>query len=240
MTRFLSAAPLIVTALLSGCVTNSTTKHDPRDPFERVNRATFKFNDALDRAIAKPVAKTYKKVVPRPIRTGVSNFVDNLGYPVTLVNDLFQGKFKATLNDTGRLLLNTTLGLGGLLDPASDAGLDKNDEDFGQTFGKWGIRPGPYIVLPFLGPSDVRDGIGKAADTYASPVSYVERDSIRWSIYGIYALDRRTRLLDADETLDQAYDRYAFLRTAYLQRREYLVTDGQAPQEPMEEEEDQQ
>jgi phospholipid-binding lipoprotein MlaA len=235
MTRRLCAL-LLIAATLSGCATSPAGKRDARDPWERVNRATFKFNDAVDRAVAKPVAKGYRKVAPQFVETGVSNFFDNLEYPVVLVNDLLQGKFKAALNDTGRLLLNTTLGLGGLLDPASDAGLDKNDEDFGQTLGKWGAKSGPYLVLPFFGPSTVRDGFGNVADRFTEPLTYVERDRIRFSLQAVGLVDTRARLLDLEETLNQAYDRYAFLRNAYLQRREYEVTDGEVAEEPLDEE----
>lgn len=235
MTRFLCAA-LLLAALLCGCATAPAAKRDPRDPFERINRVTFKFNDTLDRAALRPVAKGYRKVTPHFVQTGVANFMDNLDTPRTMVCDLLQGKFAASLNDVGRLLLNTTVGLGGLLDPATDAGLDKNDEDFGQTFGKWGVRSGPYLMLPFLGPSSLRDGIGRVPDALAQPLSYVERDRIRWGVYGLSVIDTRAHLLDVDDTLNQAYDRYSFLRNAYLQRREYRVTDGQGPQESLDEE----
>jgi len=235
MTRYLCASLLLAAALLCGCATNPATKHDPRDPFERINRATFKFNDAVDRHVAKPIAQTYRKVTPHFVQTGVSNFMDNLTYPIVLVNDLLQVKFKATLNDTGRLLLNTTLGLGGLLDPASDAGLAKNDEDFGQTLGRWGVRPGPYLMLPILGPSDIRDGIGKYADRYATPYDYANDWRVRWGFWALDALDTRARLLDTEQVMSGVYDRYAFIRNAYLQRREYLVKDGNVPEEPVDE-----
>src|SRR5262249_45832272 len=159
-------------------------------------------NESVDRHVAKPVAKAYKKVTPHFVQTGISNFLDNLNYPVVLVNDLLQAKFKATLNDTGRLLLNTTVGLAGLLDPATDAGLDKNDEDFGQTLGRWGLRPGPYLMLPFLGPSDIRDGIGKYADTYPNPARYAKDSRVRWGVWVLDALDTRARLLDKDSLLN--------------------------------------
>lgn len=235
MSRSFRTALLIAVTLLSACATSPSAKRDPRDPFERLNRATYKFNDALDRAALRPVAKGYRKITPHLIQTGVSNFMDNLDGPRTMVNDLLQGKFKATLNDTGRLLLNTTLGLGGLLDPASKAGLDKNDEDFGQTLGRWGAPPGPYVVLPFLGPSTVRDGVGRVPDAYSSPLTYVQDRSVKWGVYGLSVIDTRAHLLDVDETLRKAYDPYAFMRNAYLQRREYLVTDGEVPQESLEE-----
>lgn len=228
---------LVCLASLAGCATAPSAKRDPRDPFERMNRGTFAFNNAMDRAVLRPVAKAYHTVTPNFIETGVSNFFDNLETPRTIICDLLQGKFKASLSDTGRLLLNSTLGLGGLLDPATDAGLAKNDEDFGQVFGKWGAKPGPYIMLPFLGPSDLRDGISRIPDSLTWPVSYIEEDKVRYGIYGVYVIDTRTRLLSLDDTLNQAYDRYSFVRNAYLQRRQYLVTDGQAADDPFEGEE---
>lgn len=228
---------LACVAFLSGCATAPTAKRDPRDPFERVNRGTYAFNSAVDRGVLRPVAKAYHKVTPNFIETGVSNFFDNLETPRTIINNLLQGKFKDSLSDTGRLLLNTTLGLGGLLDPATDAGLAKHDEDFGQTFGKWGIKPGPYIVIPFLGPSDLRDGIGRVPDTYTNPAAYIEEDKVRYGLYGLSAIDTRTQLLSLDDALKQAYDPYSFMRNAYLQRRQYLVTDGQAADDPFEGEE---
>jgi phospholipid-binding lipoprotein MlaA len=228
MHRTACASLLIVVCLaLFGCAAPPNTKRDPRDPFERVNRVTFKFNDALDRGFAKPVAQAYRKVAPRAVRTGVSNFLDNISYPITIVNDLLQLKLKPFAQDTGRLLVNTTVGIGGIFDPASKWGLQKNEEDLGQTFGHWGFKPGPYIVIPILGPSDVRDGIGKVGDIFADPVHYIRNNYISYGLYGVYLVDLRSRLLDADKAFDSVYDRYAFLRNAYLQRRKYLVTDGE-------------
>jgi phospholipid-binding lipoprotein MlaA len=237
MMRFARVAALILCVSLVGCATTQpASKPDPRDPWERMNRATYRFNDTFDRAIARPVARGYRRVTPQFVQTGVSNFMDNIGYPIVIVNDVLQGKFRPALSDTGRFVLNTTLGLGGLLDPATAAGLDQNDEDFGQTLGKWGVPPGPYLVLPFIGPSNPRDGIGLVADQFADPRHYIERDVIRYSIQGVRLIDRRARLLDIDQTLREAFDPYAFVRNAYLQRRQYLVTDGEVPEEDLEEE----
>jgi phospholipid-binding lipoprotein MlaA len=236
MTRIARALLAFACASVVGCASSPSGRPDARDPFERVNRATYRFNDAVDRAVLKPVAKGYQRIAPQFVETGVGNFMDNLGYPVVLANELLQGKLGPALNDTGRLLLNTTLGIGGLLDPASAAGLDKNDEDFGQTLGKWGVPSGAYLVLPFLGPSTVRDGFGLAVDQFADPRTYIEEDEVRLPIQGLRIIDRRARLLSLEETLNQAYDRYAFLRNAYLQRREYLVTDGAVADEPLDEE----
>src|SRR5262249_8565075 len=132
------------------------------------------FNDAIDRGVAKPVAKGYKKVVPRFARTGVSNLFSNLDTIPTIFNDVLQGKLKQAGHDSGRFLLNTTVGLGGLFDPASAAGMERNEEDFGQTLGKWGVKPGPYLMLPFLGPSTVRDTVAKPVDSYTSPLTYLQ------------------------------------------------------------------
>jgi phospholipid-binding lipoprotein MlaA len=212
--------------LLAGCATVPSGKTDPRDPWEGFNRASYKFNDALDRAVAKPAAKGYKKVTPRVVRTGVSNFISNLGTITTVVNDVLQGKIKQAGHDSGRFLLNSTLGLGGLFDPATAAGLEHNDEDFGQTLGKWGVKSGPYLMLPILGPSTVRDTFGRIPDQFTNPLNYLEDDSTRYLIRGVDFLDLRAGLLDLDDQIERSYDKYAFIRNAWLQRREYQVTDG--------------
>ncbi len=217
--------------MLFGCAA-APAKRDPRDPFERLNRTTYRFNDTFDKAIARPVARTYVKITPHFVRTGVSNFIDNLTYPVTIVNDLLQAKFKQTGADTGRLLVNTTVGVGGLFDPASSMGLDKNDEDFGQTLGKWGAQPGPYLIIPFIGFSDVRDAFGRVGDIFTTPTHYIDNSTLAWSLWGVEVLDTRARLLSADDLVDNAYDPYLFTKNAYLQRRKYLVTDGEVDEEP--------
>lgn len=223
-------------AALSGCAT-TVTASDPRDPFEPLNRVSYAVNDELDRAFLKPVAKGYRKVTPQFVQTGVSNVFSNAKYPVTLVNNALQGKFGAALNDTGRFLLNTTVGLGGLLDPATAAGFDRNDEDFGQTFGVWGIGPGPYFVVPLYGPTTLRDGFGSvAANGFAEPRSYLEDDSTRWTLWAAGNFERRVRLLDADAVLGRSGDAYTFVRSAYLQRREFQVRDGNMPAEDLESE----
>ena len=213
--------------MLAGCATLPSGKPDPRDPLERFNRSMFAFNDALDKAVAKPVAKAYVKVAPRFVRTGVSNVFNNLNTLGTAVNDVLQGKMKQAGRDSARFLMNSTLGLAGLFDPATSAGLELNDEDFGQTFGKWGVKPGPYLMLPLLGPSTFRDTVGKLADQFTYPVYWLEDDSTRLIIRGVSLLDMRADLLDLDEQLEQSYDRYAFVRNAWLQRREFQVKDGE-------------
>jgi phospholipid-binding lipoprotein MlaA len=224
--------------VLAGCASVPSGKPDPRDPWERFNRSVFNFNETLDRAIAKPVAKGYVKVTPRIVRTGISNAYSNLDTVPTVINDLLQGKFRQAGHDSARFLMNSTLGLGGLFDPASAAGLDSNDEDLGQTLGKWGVKAGPYLMLPVLGPSSARDAFSRAADTSLEPVWYLEDDSTRYWIRFGDLLDQRASLLELDAQLERSYDRYAFIRNAWIQRREYQVKDGDVDDQSMDLEEE--
>ncbi len=218
---------IIVALTLSACVTlPPNAPRSPQDPWESWNRGVYRVNDKLDRAVAKPLARTYVRVLPQPIRTGVRNFFDNLGTTTVMINDALQGKFLASANDLGRFLLNSTLGLGGILDPATPAGLAKNNEDFGQTLGHWGVHPGPFLELPLLGPSDLRDGPARLVDAYTNPHEYIRNSGVKWGLYGLYLVDARAGLLSLEATLQQAYDPYAFVRDAYLSRRAYLVSDG--------------
>jgi len=226
---------IVTAAGLSACVTLPPNhQRAPQDPWESWNRGVYRVNDKLDRAIAKPVARTYVRVVPHPIRTGVSNFFANLGTPTVMINDALQGKFLAAVNDLGRFVLNSTVGLGGLLDPASPAGLDRNNEDFGQTLGHWGVHSGPFVELPLLGPSDLRDGPARLVDTYTNPHQYIRNSGVKWGLYGVALVDTRANLLSLDETMKNVYDPYAFVRDAYLQRRAYLVSDGKVSDETLE------
>src|ERR1700675_4674805 len=226
--RYARAALCIVSLLsVSACVTlPPNSPRSPQDPWESWNRGVYKFNDVLDRAVAKPVARTYVRFVPQPIRTGVTNFFANLDTPTVMINDALQGKFLAAANDLGRFALNTTVGIGGILDPASSAGLARNNEDFGQTLGKWGVHPGPFLELPILGPADLRDAPARVVDSYTNPRQYIKNNWIRFSLYLPYFIDRRAIILPLDETLTHTYDPYAFVRDPYLQRRAYLVSDG--------------
>jgi len=194
----------------------------------------YKVNDKLDRAVLKPVAKTYVRIVPSPIRTGVTNFFANLNMTTVMFNDTLQLKLLAAATDLGRLLLNTTVGIGGILDPATPAGLAHNNNDFGQTLGHYGVHPGPFVELPLLGPSDVRDGLSEVVDTYTNPRQYIKNNWVRYGLFVPYFIDTRASLLSLDETLKNVYDPYAFIRDAYLQRRAYLVSGGKAaPEEPL-------
>ena len=232
--RLIRATVVACCLTLAGCATTRSAP-SPGDPWERVNRGTYAFNDAVDRAVLKPVARGYQRAVPGVVRTGVTNFLSNLAYPTTLVNNLLQFKFKAALSDTARLLLNTTLGLGGLLDPATDVGLARNDEDFGQTLGRWGVRSGPYLVLPLLGPSTLRDTPASYPDYLTNARHYIDDNTVELALGGLAIVERRARLLSVDATLAGAYDPYALMRNAFLQRREYMVRDGDVPVEPVDE-----
>jgi phospholipid-binding lipoprotein MlaA len=227
---------LVAGMMLAGCASlPDSAKADPRDPWERFNRASFKVNDALDRAILRPTSRAYVKVMPRVVRTGVSNFFDNLETATTLINDALQGKMAAAGHDTARLLMNSTLGLGGLFDPATAAGIDKNDEDFGQTLGKWGVPSGPYLMVPLFGPSSLRDLPARGVDTFTDPSHYLEDDSTRYTLTAIEIVDLRAGLLDLDDQLNQSFDRYAFVRNAWLQRRAFKVSDGNVEDETFDE-----
>jgi phospholipid-binding lipoprotein MlaA len=204
------------------------------DPLQGFNRGVQAFNDTADRFVLKPVAKGYKKVTPEIIRRGIGNFFDNLASPLVIVNQLLQGKIKQGVSDTGRFLMNSTLGLGGLFDPASNAGMPQHEEDFGQTFAKWGIGRGPYLVIPFLGPSDVRDGAGAVLNYVVNPTRYIITDAkTRYSLMALNFVQIRAGLLDAEKLISG--DRYIFLRDAYLQRREFLNKDGQVNDEFLDE-----
>jgi phospholipid-binding lipoprotein MlaA len=215
---------------LAGCAT--TQQAAPHDPWEHFNRGSQRFNDAIDRAVLKPVATGYHRHVPRVIRTGIGNFIGNLKFPTTIVNDLLQLKLLDAGADIGRFVLNSTLGIGGLLDPATRVGIRHNDEDFGQTLGRWGVPAGPYIVLPLLGPSTLRDTPAIAVDWQTDLRNQLDIGTTTRVALGVLTIvDRRASLLSADEMLDSAFDRYAFIRNAWLQRREYLVRDGDVPEE---------
>jgi phospholipid-binding lipoprotein MlaA len=196
------------------------------DPWEPVNTRVYAFNSYLDTLVLKPVAITYNRVVPSPMRTGVANFFYNINDLNVLANNVLQLKFRDAANDTGRLLINSTVGLGGLIDVASTAGLPRNNEDFGQTLGRWGVGPGPYVVLPFFGPSSLRDAFGFSVDSWVNPVRTVDDTATRDSLLVMSQIDQRARALQY-ETLIMG-DEYIFVREAFLQQRQYLVTDGAA------------
>jgi phospholipid-binding lipoprotein MlaA len=233
MHRAALLALLLLNLVITGCATlPSGSKPDPRDRYERFNRSVYKFNMALDHAVLRPVAHAYVKL-PQPVRTSIGNFTSNLAYPTTVANDFFQGKVGDGVSDAARIIVNTTIGIGGLFDPASRMGLDRHTQDFGLTLGRWGVPSGPYLMLPFLGPSTVRDTAGLAPD-YLLTYEIVSRNLItnNWVSGGLFVVtqvDKRAGLLDTDKVIDAAYDPYKFVRSAYLQRRDYLLHGEESP-----------
>jgi phospholipid-binding lipoprotein MlaA len=213
-----------VTGLVATAHADADAAKDP-DPYENINRKTHAFNETLDKYIARPVAKVYTNTVPDPVERGVVNFFSNLDELTNIANSLLQAKFGQAANDTGRFLINSTLGIGGLFDVASRAGLPKGEgEDFGQTLGAWGVGEGPYLMLPLVGPSTLRDAPSKYIDSFANPVSELEDVSARNSLRLLGLVSTRAELLGLDDAISG--DSYLFVRDVYLQRREYLVNDG--------------
>ncbi|WP_329851503.1 MlaA family lipoprotein [Stenotrophomonas pavanii] len=200
--------------------TSSAAAYDPWEPF---NRKVHTFNNAVDRGVARPLATAYTHVVPRFARTGISNFFSNLRAPVTITNQLLQGRGADAWDSLGRFLMNSTLGIGGLFDPASKAMVPRRNEDFGQTLGAWGWRRSRYVELPFFGPRTVRDVFGLAGDIPLSPIRRVEEDKIRIGLQGLQLVDTRAQLLAIDDLRDTAVDEYALVRDAWMQRRNYQI-----------------
>ena len=222
------AAAIATIGLLAGCATSG----NPKDPIEGFNRAMFAFNEGLDTAIIKPVATGYEAVLPSPIRTGVTNFFGNIDDLFIGVNNLLQGKVPEAFSDFGRVVINTTAGLLGVIDWASDAGLEKHNEDFGQTFGRWGVGNGAYVVIPVFGPRTARDTVGLVFDVHFDPVwSHLPKDARDGAIV-LRMVNDRANLLAADKVIEEAaLDKYSYMRDAYLQRRRNLIYDGNPPRE---------
>lgn len=236
MMRTCGRVAVLAAALLAGCA--HAPADDPADPLEPVNRAIYGFNETADRFVLRPVAKGYETVLPSFVRTGVRNFFDNLFYPTVIVNDLLQLKGEQLAQDFCRFVLNSTFGIGGLLDIATPGGLPRHDEDFGQTLGYWGVGEGWYLMLPLFGPSNNRDLIGRIADSGTSPLFYLETDEWGYALGALDIVADRAELLKADRILAGQLDRYVFVRTIYLQLRQSRVYDGNPPKEEYDFEED--
>ncbi|WP_371822542.1 VacJ family lipoprotein [Methylococcus sp. EFPC2] len=213
---------------VTGCA--STPKNDPRDPWEGWNREVQSFNDGLDDYFMKPVAKGYQWITPDFVDRGVSNFFSNVDDIGVVLNDVLQGKLLQTSQDTGRLLVNTSLGIGGFVDVASAIDLPKHEEDLDQTLGYWGVPSGPYVVLPLIGPSTPRGAFGLAGDTAANPLNWITPGAIGFGTGTVKTVDFRADLLSATKIADEAsVDRYEFIRNAYFQQRNYKIHDGNPP-----------
>ena len=234
--RLASASAVVV--LFTACATVPGAPPPPKeDPWENFNRKVYNFNEAFDTAVLKPVAEAYRKVVPQLVRTGVSNVLGNVGDVWSAANHLLQGKVHAGLDMGMRVLTNTVFGLGGLLDPATEMGLTRRSEDFGQTLGRWGVSPGPYLVLPLLGPSTLRDSGALLIDRQASASNFITNNNAAYGVTALEVVNLRASLLGASKLLDSvALDKYSFLRQAYLSRRLDAVYDGAPPMENFDEE----
>lgn len=225
--RLLGSALLAV--VLAGC---ATTSNNPRDPLEGFNRAMFGFNESLDNAIVKPVAEGYRAVLPQPVRTGVTNFFSNIEDLWIAVNNALQGKFGDAVQDVMRVSVNTVFGIFGLIDVASDAGLPKHNEDFGQTLGRWGVGSGPYLVWPVFGPSNLRDTAGSVVNYHGDLVWQIDHVPTRNTAVTVRGISDRANLLETTDVLEQAaLDKYTFVRDAFLQRRRSLIFDGNPPKD---------
>jgi len=219
---------IIFILLSSGCAVGPHS----HDPLESVNRKVDAFNTAVDSAVIKPIAKGYRSYVPSFVRTGVRNFFRNLGVLNTAVNDTLQLKYKRAPVDLARFVTNVVLGIGGVFDPATELGIPYYQEDFGQTLGYWGVPSGPYLVLPFFGPSTIRDGLSKPVDFSTDPIYFVNEDDVRWKLIGLQAVDTRSNLFETEQVVnDAAIDKYSFIRDTWLQRREFQIHDGNLPRD---------
>jgi phospholipid-binding lipoprotein MlaA len=233
MPRLLHLLFLPIVFFLTGCA--SAQHNNPKDPFESFNRGVYQLNDSLDRAILKPVAKGYDAAMPGFAKTMVSNFLSNLDDVIVTANDVLQLKFNQALSDGSRVIFNSTFGVFGLFNVTGH--LEKHNEDFGQTLGYWGVPSGPYLMLPLLGPSSVRDGTGIYVDSYASVISNTQDVPTRNSGYALQGINTRVNLLEQEKVLDgSVIDRYSFIRDAYLAHRQNLVYDGNPPRQKYDDE----
>lgn len=229
---FRGTRPIFYRVVIAATVLFSTAcaTTDNPDPYEGMNRKVMAFNDSADRLVLKPIAQGYVKVTSEGVRRTVTNFYDNLGYPLTVINQFLQGKVKLGFSDLGRFVVNSTLGILGLFDVATELGLDYHHEDYGQTLGVWGVDSGAYLVVPLWGPATTRSGAGDIASFYTYPTRLIDDEAIRYGLLTGWAVQKRAAVLDAEDLVTG--DRYLFIRDAYLQRREFLVKDGEIEEDP--------
>jgi phospholipid-binding lipoprotein MlaA len=223
----------VLCLLVSACASNAPAGAQPSDadPWEPLNRQIHTFNSKLDNVTLKPIAKGYNKVIPEAVRHRVTDFSMNLRGPMHIINNFLQGKGRAGFTETGRFLTNSTLGIGGLFDVATKFGMEAHPEDFGQTFAVWGVPSGPYVIVPFLGPQTLRDALSLPLGFLADPLFHYENDPVRYTVYGIRAVNLRARLLPVEDFVEDSFDRYIALRESYLQHREFEIYDGNPPED---------
>ena len=228
--------PAVITALLlatiaaTGCASAPPPEErSPADPWEPLNRSISSFNHGLDRVTFRPIAKVYEAVVPSTARLGVTNFSSNLRTPLNVINLFLQGKVRKGFRETGRFLANSTFGVGGLIDVATDMGLERQNEDFGQTFAHWGVPDGPYVVVPIFGPWTLRGALALPLNFLADPLLHYDNSSIRDKVYFLRSIDARHRLFPAEALLEGSPDRYLTIRESWIQRRQFLIYDGDPP-----------
>ena len=222
----LSVFAMVMLGGLTGC---ATTANNPKDPYEGFNRAMFSVNEGID-VVVKPVAQGYDTVTPRLVKAGIGNFFGNIADIWTALNNFLQGKGVQGVSDVGRVIVNTTFGIAGLFDVASEMGYEKHSEDFGQTLGVWGVGDGSYLFWPVLGPRTTRDTFGVAVDLYADPIPRIDNVPVRNTLMGVRFIDTRASLLPADKVVEQAaFDKYSYIRDAYLQNRRSVIHDGNPP-----------
>lgn len=222
---------LLVTISLGACASDPAAQRSDNDPWEAINRPLYSFNTGLDKVTLKPLAKGYQKVTPRPVRTGVTNFMKNLATPGSSINNFLQGKPRRGFSELGRFLLNSTVGIGGLFDVATASGIERNYEDVGQTAAVWGVPDGPYVMLPVLGPMTLRDAVLTPVHIISNPLYHYNNSSIRDKLYILRAIELRERLFKAEKLLKDSKDKYVTTRESYLQNREYQVYDGNPPED---------
>jgi len=221
----------MLVALLSGCASIPEDARTETDPWESLNRPLFAVNRSLDKVTTKPIAKGYEKVLPQPVRTGISNFFRNLRTPGSSINNFLQGKPKRGFSELGRFVFNSTIGVGGLFDVATAGGIEAHFEDIGQTAAVWGVPDGPYVMIPLLGPSTLRDALLTPVFLVSNPLYHYENTSVRDKLYILRAIELRARLLPLEPTLEESKDPYITLRESYLQNREYEIYDGSPPED---------
>jgi len=220
---------ILSAVLISGCATLPPGEPVDYDPWEKQNRMLYRFNEGIDKVTLKPIAKGYKKIIPEPIRTGVTNFARNLGAPRNVINNFLQGKPADGMGEFARFFINTTAGIGGILDVATRSGLEARPEDFGQTAAVWGIPSGPYLMIPFLGPQTLRSAVLVPAGIEFDLLHHVDDSSVRDRLWGLRAIDLRHRVLSLEELMEDSKDPYISLRESYWQNRQFQIHDGNPP-----------